>query len=144
MSQDKRKIIHDEKANGIQLPPEIEAVSFTFGRDMDKIHALDLPVEELPISELMWHLELPFFWLGKDSPFSLKPIDVINNPKLHAYRFNRIMGVNASYPIDVMWWKGRWQILDGLHRFCQQVVLGKSVFNVRKVPPDWADKISPD
>ncbi|MBL8014662.1 MAG: hypothetical protein JNK26_00535 [Candidatus Doudnabacteria bacterium] len=144
MKNAKRNSVHDEKASGLVLPPEIETVSFTFGRDMNKIHALVLPIKQLDISELIWHLYLPFFWLDKDHPFSIRPIDVINDPIRYEYRFGRIVGVDTSYPIDIMWWKGRWQILDGLHRLCKQVIEGKAFVNVRKVPPEWIPRITPD
>lgn len=138
--------IHDEKANGIVIPPEIAAVGFDFARDISKIWQVqqELPIEEIPIEELVWHLELPFFWGDDKKPFSVKPIDVINNPKQFEYRYGRIMGVDANFPIAIIFWKDRWEILDGLHRLCQLYISGAKTVRVNKVPKDWIDRIKPE
>ncbi len=136
-----KKTIHDESK--MILPPEIVAVGVDFPRDLEKLWALELFAEEIPVEELAWHLDLPFFW-QPDIPFSLKPKEVLANPDKYEYRMSRIMGVDESFPIHVIFWKERWVILDGLHRFCKQVVQGKPVVKVKKVPVDWVDKIKPD
>ncbi|HEC64309.1 MAG TPA: hypothetical protein ENI23_03345 [bacterium] len=140
MAKDK-PTIHDESE--IEVPAEILEVGFDFPRDIDKIHALELPVEEIPVEELEWHLDLPFFW-QPDEPFSLKPRDVLENPGVYKYSMGRIMSVDTSYPIDVMFWKGRWVILDGLHRFCQHFINKDVTVAVRKVPVESKELIMPD
>lgn len=124
------------------MPVELQNIAFGFDRDLEKLWALDLPVEELPTSELEWHLDIPFFW-QEDKPFSLGPRDVLNHPEMYAKWMDRIMGVDAKYPIDIIFWNGRWQILDGLHRFCQAIVKGETKVKVRKLPVEWVDKIFP-
>lgn len=141
MNNSVKKTIHDE--SGMILPSEIEAVGVDFPRDLEKLWALELPVEEIPIEELAWHLDLPFFW-QPDLPFSLKPSDVLKSPDKYEYRMGRIMGVDENFPIHIIFWKERWVILDGLHRFCKQVVQGKTVIKVKKVPVEFIDKIKPD
>lgn len=136
-----KKNIHDEK--GIEVPQWLKEIGFDFPRDLNKLHALMLPIEEMSIKELEWHLDMPFFW-QIDKPFSLKPRDVLNNPEQYEYRMSRIMGVDTNYPIDIMWWKGKWEILDGLHRLCKQVIEGKTVIKVRKVPVELKKMIVPD
>lgn len=140
MNNPARKTIHDESE--MILPQENVAVCVDFPRDLEKLWELELPVEEINIEDLAWHLDLPFFW-QPDLPFSLKPIDVLKNPEKYDYRMSRIMGVAESFPIHIIFWKERWVILDGLHRFCKQVVQGKTVVRVKKVPVEWIDKIKP-
>lgn len=137
----KKKQIHDEY--NIEIPEEIKQIGFDFPRDIKKIWELQIEPIEMSIDQLTWHLELPFFW-QIDKPFSLKPGDVIKNPEKYEYRYNRIMNVDESFAIDVMMWKGRLVILDGLHRLCKQVIQGKKIVKVRIVPNEWKDKIMPD
>jgi len=54
------------------------------------------------------------------------------------------MEVDLKFPIDIMWWQERWQILDGMHRLCKAVVMEQMSVNVRKVPVEWIDRIIPD
>jgi hypothetical protein len=133
--------IHDEK--GIVVPPEIIAVGFDFPRDIEKIWRLDLPVEEIPIADLAWQLELPWFWT-EDKPFSIKPQSVINNPEEYTYRIERIMDVDLSCPIDIMYWKDNWLILDGLHRLCKAILMEQTKISVHKVPQELIPRIIPD
>jgi len=109
------------------MTPELIAIAFDFDRDLTKIWELQIPTEEINIKELEWHLDLPFFW-QEDKPFSLKPRDALNNPE----HIKRIMEVDTSYPIDIIWWKGRWQILDGLHRLCKLKLCGETIIRIRK------------
>jgi len=62
-------------------------------------------------------------------------VQVISNPKKYKYQYRRIMGADLKYPIEVMKnKKGKWEILDGLHRLVKAKVLGQTVVKVRKVP----------
>ncbi len=125
------------------MPSELLTVAFDFDRDVEKLWDLELPVEEIPSAELDWHLDMPFFW-QPDQPFSLRPREVLTNPEHYQEWMQTIMDADTSYPIDIIWWQGRWQILDGLHRFCQLVVRGESRMRVRKLPVEWVYKITPD
>lgn len=86
---------------------------------------------------------MPFFW-QKDKPFSLNPREVLENQDKFDYRMKRIMEVDTNYPIDIMFWKGQWVIVDGLYRYCQLVAKGEKIIKVRKVPVEWKERIMPD
>lgn len=135
------KTIHDEK--GIVVPQWLKDIGVDFPRDISKIHSLKLPTEEMSISELEWHLDMPFFW-EPNAPFSLKPREVLKHPLLHKYHMDKIHAVDTNYPIDIIWWKGKWEILDGLHRLCKQVMEGKTYVLIRKIPHNEIKNIMPD
>jgi len=44
------------------------------------------------------------------------------------------MNSNLNYPIDIMQNKGRWLILDGLHRLIKSKILGMKKVKIRKIP----------
>ncbi len=122
------------------LPKIIEEVGFDFSWSEKKVWDLDVPVEKIDIKELEWHFEIPF-WSTKKGYYDLKPNDVINFSENHQEEYNRTMKADLSYPIDIMKNKGRWLILDGLHRLVKAKILGKTKVEVRKVPRDKIPKI---
>lgn len=121
------------------LPKIIKEIGFDFNWDIRKVWALDLPVVEMPVKELAWMFEIPFW----DS-YKTKPIDVANNPKGHKDQYKRTMATNLSHPLDIMFWKGRWLMLDGLHRLLKAHILGLKTVKVRKIPVSLISQIKSD
>jgi hypothetical protein len=116
-----------------KMPKIIEDVGFNFGWSEPKVWGLNVKVEKMPISRLSWHFDIPF-WALPNSYYDLKPIDVINNPHGYPKEYKRIMDSDTKYPLDIMYWKKRWLLLDGLHRLAKAKVLGMRFVNVRKIP----------
>lgn len=99
----------------------------------EKVWALDFPIEEIDIEELTWHFEIPFHLEGR-GVYNLKSSEIINNPKKYKKEYERTINSDLSFPIDIMKNKGRWLILDGLHRLMKAKILGIKKVNVRKIP----------
>lgn len=118
-----------------EIPQIIKEVGFDFDWDEEKVWKLDVPVSEMAISELVWHFDIPFLW-EDGSVYNLKPIDVIENPEKHKEEYERTMKADMKYPIDIMENKGRWLILDGLHRLMQAAILKKDTVKVRIISRD--------
>jgi hypothetical protein len=116
------------------LPSIIHEVGFDFNWSNEKVWKLDLPVEKVDINELIWHFDYPFIWPIPEGYKSATPNDVLKNPNKFKDEYQRMMKADISYPIDMMFWKNRWLIMDGLHRLMQQFVAKESVVRVRKVP----------
>jgi len=116
-----------------KLPQIIEEVGFDFRWDNTRVWSLKVPVADMDMTELDWHFKIPF-WSTKDGYYDLKPIDVITSPEDHREEYNRTMEADLSHPIDIMENKGRWLILDGLHRLVKARILGQSTVRVRKIP----------
>jgi len=117
-----------------ELPDIIKEVGFDFSWDERKVWKLDAPTEAMPIEELVWHFEVPFIWSEPDGYYDVKPSEVIKHPEKHIKEYERTMQSDTDYPIDIMYWKKRWLILDGLHRLMKQAIQGVSVVQVRKIP----------
>ena len=122
------------------LPKIIKEVGFDFSWSEKKVWALDVPVEKIDIKELKWHFEIPF-WNTENEYYNLKPNDVINFPEGHQEEYERTMKADLSYSIDIMKNKGRWLILDGLHRLTKAKIHGKTKVEVRKIPRDKIPEI---
>ncbi len=112
-------------------PQIIKEVGFDFSWSEEKVWALDVPVEEMDISEIIWHFDIPFLW--ENGIYNLKPQEVLDNPEAHKEEYDRTMRTDLAYPIDIMENKGRWLILDGLHRLMKASILGMGKVNVRKI-----------
>jgi hypothetical protein len=126
-----------------QLPDLIRNHGFSFSWDTGKVWALDLPIEEMHVSELTWILDLPF-WTDGNIPYNLTAREVIANSQQFPQHAERLQKSDVRFPIDIMLNRhGKWLILDGLHRLCKLIIEGAEVVQVRKVPVEWIDKIAP-
>lgn len=119
-------------------PKEIQEVYFGFDWDSKKIWALDLPIEDIDISELEWHFYLPFWELENTFAYNCTPMDVINNLKGTSLHRERIENANLSHPIDLYYIKdkAKYGILDGLHRVVKQYQLGQKTIKARILPEE--------
>lgn len=118
-----------------KLPKIIKKVGFNFHWEEEKVWNLDLPMEEMDIKELEWHFNIPFWWTDSGY-YNFKPIWVIEKPEQYPERLERIMKTDLSFPLDIMYWKKRWLLLDGLHRLTKARIKGLSKVTVRKVPKE--------
>ncbi len=115
------------------IPQIIKDVGFDFRWDEKKVWALEYPSEEMDIKELVWHFNIPFHWHGGEV-YNLKSREIIDNPEKYKDEYERTMKADTSHPIDIMENKGRWLILDGLHRLMKLYIQGQKKVTVRKIP----------
>ena len=140
----------DEKKYGVlgikikllkkEIPQIIKDVGFDFDWSEEKVWALDVPLEEMDINELTWHFDIPFLW--ENGVYNLKPQNVIDDGNAHKEEYQRTMKADLVHPIDIMENKGRWLILDGLHRLMKASILNMKKVNVRKISRDLIPKIT--
>lgn len=120
-----------------RLPPKIiQDVGFDFSWSEEKVWALDIPDEDMGITDLTWHFDLPF-WNKPGGYYDLKPNEVLANPGTYREEFARTMKADLSHPLDIMFWKNRWLLLDGLHRLVKAKNLGMEKVKVRKIDPKY-------
>ncbi len=122
------------------IPQIIKDVGFDFEWSEEKVWSLNVPTEEMSIDELKWHFDIPFLWENADV-YNLKPQDVIDKPMEHGDEYARTMRADLSHPIDIMENKGRWLILDGLHRLMKATIQEESTVQVRKIPREKIPEI---
>jgi hypothetical protein len=115
-------------------PPDILAVGFDFAWDVKLLWALDLPVQTVPVDDLLWHFDVRFLWSSPDGYYDLTPRQVMGQPELYPEQQLRVQQADTNYPIDIMFYRGHWVILDGLHRLMKLVLAGCATAQVRKVP----------
>jgi hypothetical protein len=123
------------------LPKIIQEVGFDFQWSTKKVWELNIQPEDMDISELEWHFEIPF-WSKPNGFYDLKPQEVLENPEKYKKEHQRIINADMTYPLDIMSWKNRWLLLDGLHRLVKAKSLRLTTVKVRKIPASVIPLIS--
>lgn len=124
------------------VPDIIQEVGFDFHWSSQKVWGIPAPTEEIDISELEWHFDIPF-WDTPGGYYDLQPREVLMNPKRYHQEYERILAADTSFPIDIMMNKGRWTILDGLHRVVKLFIEGTRTVRVRKISRSVITEILP-
>lgn len=79
------------------LPGSLRDVILDFHWDPELLWQLDLPVTELPIAGLEWHLRLPL-WSHEGRPFAVSPAEVAADRDRFRGQFVRTMAADLSCP----------------------------------------------
>jgi len=106
---------------------------FGFEWSDQKVWELDVEEETMALEQLEWHLDIPL-WEYQGQEYSVTPREVIREPDRHRRHFSKIIESDLSHPVDIMWWKSRWLILDGVHRLAKLVHEGANAVRIRKIP----------
>jgi len=122
------------------LPAHIVSYAFDFRWDNELVWKLEVDTEVMPVDELLWHFDVP--WLHTEGErFNLTPTDIMQHPDLYPEQYERTMQSDTSFPIDIMENKGRWLIMDGLHRLMKLIYGGATTVVVRKIPRELVSQI---
>lgn len=118
----------------IELPETIRTYWYAFDWDVEALWALDLPPEPFPIRRLEWHLDVPL-WPDGERRYQLTPRQVLRQPFRYEQEYHRLRLANLVFPMEITRFRGRWMILDGVHRLAKAHEDGQETVMVRKVPP---------
>ena len=117
-----------------KFPPELRSY-FSARWDNRAIWKLALPTAKIPISDLAWHLEFPFWSSKPPEPlFDLKPIQVLEDHRAHPGHWERALSADLAFPVATSIFGGKLVILDGIHRLVHAVHLGLTSMEHYLVP----------
>ena len=123
------------------LPPELRRwVLPDVTWDPHKLWTIDLPIVDVPVADLAWMLDLPW-WRDGDRHFTVRPADVAADPARHAAQHARTLAAELGYPLVATPMEDRLVLLDGVHRLLKAQLLGIPTVRVRVLPPDRIDEI---
>lgn len=105
------------------------------------LHALKLPVVQLPVERLSWLLELPL-WQEDGKRFQLTPAAVAADPGQYPHHYERVMAADLGCPIHCVEHQGRLVVLDGVHRLLQAQTRGHAVIDAMILTASDLDRIS--
>ena len=118
------------------VPNELRGWLLGISWDRDQLWALDLPCREIELSRLRWHFELPW-WRGPDRAwFQVRPVQVLADPDRYPEHRDRLGGVDLNWPLHVLRRRGRWLIVDGIHRAAKAEQRGLRTVQARELSPN--------
>lgn len=117
-----------------RVPPTLRPYLLDFAWTHSALWSLQLPVESLPVGDLAWQLELPW-WRHERRVFAISPAEVLRDRARDPAQFARVLHADLSYPLELTFRGGRWIILDGIHRLAKAVLQERREVDVRKLPP---------
>lgn len=120
---------HKEK-----FPAEISEY-FSSSWEKRELWCLETSRTVLPIHELEWHLDYPFWSSNPPAPlFDLRPRVVLDSPHDYPKHWERALSADLAFPIEVGAFGNRLVILDGFHRLLKSIASGAAVMECKLVP----------
>jgi hypothetical protein len=119
-------------ANG-DVPRALRGVLLDFPWELDRLLALNLPVERIAVTEFTWLLDLPF-WREEDEWFVVTPNEVRGRPEDHVEQWARTLRADLDAPVHFTQSHGRRVLIDGVHRLLKAHILGVRTLPSRRVP----------
>jgi hypothetical protein len=122
----------DARIAGSNVPHALRGVLLDFPWELDRLLALDLPLEEVLVRDFVWLLDLPF-WREHGEWFVLTPNQVRERPDEHVGQWARTLRADLDSPVHITERHGRWVILDGVHRLLKATIVGRDTIPARRV-----------
>lgn len=99
----------------------------------DRLWRIGGEVKSVPLEELRWLYDLPL-WRGTDGRwFQVTPAEFLRHPERYPEHRARVATVDLSFPAHAIWRRGRWLLLDGVHRLVAADLAGAPALNVHEV-----------
>lgn len=92
--------------------------------ERQRLWSVRKPPRALPIAELRWTYELPWWRAGNRQWFQVTPRAYLDAPDEYPEHRRRTAAADLSYPIHVLVRRGRYVPMDGLHRTVRADQLG--------------------
>jgi hypothetical protein len=100
----------------VALMPDAVREAFPPTRwQLRKLLALDLKTEPVEVADLSWMFELPLWQLDGER-FKVTPSQVAATPMNFRPHYQRVMNADLEHPINLVAYRGRLVVLDGVHR----------------------------
>lgn len=108
--------------------------------DTIKLRDLDLPVVDFEIEKLLWNFDLPFWEKDGTDDWNLSPWDVINKVEGSSEHQNRVKQADLQFPIFLLNKKGRWLVVDGVHRLVKAFEVKQKTIKAKILTPALVEK----
>ncbi len=124
------------------MPRFLRSVMLDFVWSHERLCALELPADRVPVDELRWHLALPM-WSFEGVPFAVSPVAVRAEPSRYWAQYARTMAADVAFPLHALKRPdGRVTVLDGMHRLLKADLLRHATVAVNTIPMARLDDIA--
>lgn len=120
--------------------PLPEILDIGFKTDEPKLRKVELPIEEIPLSDIENNMDIPYREQEGTDDWNLTPRMCIENFEKEIHHAKKTLEADLRYPIELYFHKDQRIILDGVHRYTKAVREGHTTIKVRKIPEDIAQK----
>lgn len=122
----------------IKKPPKkLTSVGLSMFVDTVELRNLPLPIVEIPIRKLLWHLDMPVWEKDGTDDWNLTPRQVLNKDPFTTDHQKIMAKANMRYPIIVTKYKSRYVILDGVHRLTKAFSRDKKNIKAKIIPSKY-------
>ncbi|MGW6195443.1 hypothetical protein ACWF0M_04770 [Kribbella sp. NPDC055110] len=97
------------------MPDPLREVFPPYRWNLAKLWELELKVEPVEIADLVWMFDLPL-WQLESERFRVTPHQVAETPMNFRAHYQRVMDADLDFPINLVAYRGRLVVLDGVHR----------------------------
>ena len=118
----------------MKKPELVEKYWYSIDWDVKKLWLLDLPVVEVSMEVLVWHLEVAIWPDNHGKPYTVTPRQVLEEPARYPKEYQRIIGASLEYPLEIYQNKSKVMILDGVHRLAKAWQGGQEKIKSRWIP----------
>jgi hypothetical protein len=116
------------------MPQALHDALVTTPWKLERLHSLELPLEQHAVSDLLWLLDLPL-WQLDGGRFRVRPLDVLARPESFPHHMARIRAADLAYPIHVTDKDGRTTVLDGFHRLAKAHLQQRAAIDAMRLSP---------
>lgn len=121
-------------------PSTLTDVGLNMFVDTTKLRELPLPVTDVEIEDLLWHLDMPVWSQDGTDDWNLKPQDVIDGKSGSSIHQRRTTEADLAFPIVITEYKSRLVILDGIHRLVKALQEGRKTIEAIVVPASYLSR----
>jgi hypothetical protein len=97
------------------MPDSVRDVFPPYRWQLEKLWELDLKVEPVEVADLVWMFDLPLWQLDGER-FKVTPNQVAATPMNFRAHYQRVMDADLDHPINLVAYRGRLVVLDGVER----------------------------
>ncbi len=104
-----------------------------FKSDEQRLRDVDIPVEEIALSDLDNNLDIAYLEQEGTDDWNLTPRMLLDSLAKEVTHAKQVEKVNFNYPINIYFHQGQWIILDGVHRYVKAHLKGARTIKVRRI-----------
>jgi len=114
-----------------QRPKSITDAGYEIYADVVKLRDLDMPIVDFEVDKLIWNFDLPLWAKDGTDDWNLTPWNVINKVEGSIAHQERIKNSDLQFPILLLNKKGKWLIIDGVHRLVKAFQAGHKTIKAK-------------
>jgi hypothetical protein len=81
-----------------------------------------LPVENIDLDDIAYNMDIPYLESIGTDDWNMSPRMLIQNFEKETHHATVVKKADLSYPIHLYFFRGKWIIIDGVHRYTKAMM----------------------